>query len=383
MFKYVKKYIRLNPIALIAGCFFMIPGVLVGQVLGVTWSLFYTPIISLLAGVITGVLGYLLNINQQQKPRNFYRALTIALSVVLGVIWGGTTLGPLLFFVLPVFSTILSMMIGMSLGMVILGGITFVLTSLLPTASPRGLMVLSTAISGLTLLGCIGFSFGPVGWILCINAGMFAGLGLGLLNSFVNKSPAAAKILSSIFSISSTLIGAMLGAIIGSVIPFVSAAYVGSFFGVSCLFVGVLTGHVLGKIFIGQLDLTNKKLVHKIYQAVFLMPTIFIGYLAGGVIGLGYLPVSQILLAQAVGMIIASASYMLALSLYYVVRDSIIYPNVMSPVAPACLPLHNFDFKNLHKSPIVMASKEQTLRHASLNNENKTFNQTRVISRLR
>lgn len=347
MLNQVKKYIKLNPIALIAGCFFIIPGVLVGQVLGVTLSLFYTPLISLLGGVLTGSLGYLFNINRSQTPQSFYRALTVALSVVLGVIWGGTTLGPLLFFVLPVFSTILSMTIGMSLGMAILGSITFALTKLFSSNNPRGLMILASGISGLTLLGCIGFSFGPVGWVLCVNAGMLAGIGLGVVNSLVNKSPDAAKVLSSIFSMSSTLIGAMLGAIIGSVIPFVSAAYIGSFFGISCLFAGVLTGHVLGKGFTGKLDLANKQLVHKVYQTVFLMPTIFMGYLAGGVVGLSYLPVSQILLAQAVGMIVASASYTLALSLYYVIRDSIVSPNTANPVASACMSNLSLDFASL------------------------------------
>jgi hypothetical protein len=311
-----------NPIALICGCFCIVPGMLIGQIAGLMISLAYAPFISILGGGISGILGYWLNTDTKITPRNFYKCVALAMATVIGALWGGMILSPVLFFNAAFLSTKIALMLAITFGITLVAGSTYLIMLFIRDQSSLSINIFATMLIGMTLFGCVGLIFGPHIWAILLNVGLIAGLIASVVQNLFNNNTEASKILASLFSMSGVLIGVMLGVLVSSYIPFVSSAVVSLFFGLSLMLGGILLGHTIGSDY-HEFNLNDATLRHKLYQATLLLPVIFLGYLSGGIIGFLYLPLSETLLSQAVGMIMSSGVYGFVLSTYYIVKNFI------------------------------------------------------------
>lgn len=315
-----------NPIALICGFFCIVPGMIIGQIVGLSASLLYAPFVSLFGGVLTGMIGYLLNTDINITPRNFYKYVAIAMASVIGALWGGMILAPLLFFKVAFLSTNIALIFGILFGINVVAGLTYITLLFLDNTDSAAINAFAMMLIGMTLFGCVGLMYGPQIWALLLNAGVIAGIIAGIvistINNLLHRDMEASKILASLFAMSGVLVGVMLGAILSAYIPFVSSAAVSIFFGFSLMVAGALLGYCIGNNY-PDFDLNNENLRHKLYQAAFLLPVIFFGYLSGGIIGFLYLPLSETLLSQAVGIVVSSSLYGLILTSYYTVKDFI------------------------------------------------------------
>lgn len=350
------KSFKLNRIALIGALIFVIPGVLLGQVVGVMFSVAYTPFISLGGGFLSGIISYIANHRLEINNQNFYRVLTTALAMAVGGLWGGLTIAPFALFFVSTVPTSAAITMGIIAGLLVflllprLVQVLFRLFSFIAsqlnkiihnkklhtfatacqrlnkylhtTNDPFGIMAYTFGLIGMTLCGCLGLIWGPLGWIASLHIGTILGISTGIINNLLNNKTDLSKVLSSLFGASGTLIGVMLGAIIATFIPVVSPAIISMFFGLALMLSGLLLGNAIGDQY-RTLDLNNPQLMHKIYIATLLVPIIFLGYLSGGVLGFIFLPMNQIILSQAVGMVVTSGLYGLMLSTYYVISGMV------------------------------------------------------------
>ena len=112
----------------------------------------------------------------------------------------------------------------MAIGILAVAGITWIIMQFIKNPRSIGINLFATSLIGMTLFGCVGLMFGPQIWMLSLNLGLIVGAIAGVLHGVFTKNTQAAKVLSSLLAMSTTLIGVMLGAVIGAFVPFVSPA---------------------------------------------------------------------------------------------------------------------------------------------------------------
>ncbi len=324
----------LDPAGVICACFMAIPGVLLGQIIGVTGFLSYAWICSPLMGMVFAGFGYYVTKSSKGADKaanleSFFRALAVSLATALGGLWGGATAGPLFIFLglfIPANQILLSCIV---LAAAIFALCTLVTLKLKRPKGPEGFVTLANGFMFMVLGASIGMRFSPIGWIIGLNIGLVFGLITGSIcnnSNFLYGGSSTKKVLTNIYAISGLLTGIMFGAIMNAILFASSLAWASSILGVGFMLIGGCVGHrVATKLDVKkgntEVDLDNKELRHKLYKSSLLIPTLFLGYLTGGLIGYLAFPGAEILLCQAFGTVASSILYLTVTSLYTPVID--------------------------------------------------------------
>ncbi|MBP9723102.1 MAG: hypothetical protein KBD64_08145, partial [Gammaproteobacteria bacterium] len=331
--KKLKNKLKLSPTGVVCASLTMIIGVLLGQAIGVFASLNYVLLFTIFGGAIFAVIGYFVNRNWTNNVETFFRSVAVVLGIALGGLWGGAAIGPFLFLLASFIPINLMLLCCIAFGSAFAGLIVFTVLKLTGSKSPKAFMTLAGGFMFMIIGACLGIPFGPLGWFVGVNLGLVAGLILGgVLNN--NKSlyhnSTTGKVLANLFAISGLLTGVMIGTLVNTLLFSSSLIWCSATFGIIfMLFTGAVGLKIGQKIERASKDkvfsLENPKLRHKLYQIALLIPTIFMGYLTGGLAGFYWFPYSEIILGQAFGTVIASSLYVLTVNAYYKINKFISY----------------------------------------------------------
>jgi hypothetical protein len=320
---------RFNPTALIYAIFLIVPGLILGQIVGISISLNYALYFTLGSGVLFGFLGYKTSMNIDHNLSKFYRLLAVALWTALGCLWSGAFCGPFLFLFAAVLPINLLLLLCVAAGGLFFGLVAFGILKLLEhktgSNGPNAVTLVSTMFTNMILFASLGMSLlGPGGWLGGLIIGLVAGLAAGLLNIKFNTNPITSKVLSNLFAISGLLVGIMTGSLVNVYIFAHGFALCSGLFGLLFMVAAWNLGNKIGKqpeikMHNGeeQFNLENPKLRHKLYQASLLVATIFLGYLSFGVLGYFLFPTVEIFVSQAIGTVVSSFVYLIGLTSYY------------------------------------------------------------------
>ncbi len=338
--------IKLNPTGVTSASFTMILGIMVGQVIGVTIAMPFTLLFTILGGVVFGAVSYMAYKHPSSDTASFFRRFAVAFASILGGFLGGATVGPFLLIFATLIPPNILLVLTILVSSLVLGFAAYALDKVINALvkfckpkfqhSPWSFILLSTTFICMILGGSLGISLGLFGWGAGLLGGAVVGMVLGLVNHFCNPNPTVAKVLSNLFAVSGVLGGVMLGVVINALLP-VPILYLGCLLGAGCMLVAAFIGNRMGNNIVKHafegheynkeeqqkyFDLDNPKLRHKLYQGVLLIPTLFIGYLTGGLIGFHIASFgTNILLFQAYGTAVAGAVFTCTLTAYYGVKN--------------------------------------------------------------
>ena len=354
-----RREIKFNPLALISGCFWMVPGLLIGQLYGTFFPLGYAMGSTICFGLLSGLLGYFFNLRSPQTALNLYHRLTVSIALILGAVCGGANIGTVLFLFKILLPTKLALGLGIVAGSVLASTIMHILIKYWKINTPNSIIVIASSFIGMVLMSCFGTFYGPAGWGLGLDIGVILGFVVGQFAIKVkNNSNALAKILSSLYAISGMLIGIMFGTIFNAYfVTVIPQALIYTAFGF--LFMGSAgwIGHSIGNSikFNPECALKNAISRHRIYQATLLIPFIFTGYLAGGILGLYYCSLPQIVLCQAYGTVISGTLYAVTNFSYFFIQriKNKLFTTYHDPDHHECFPDHSSDSPAVVLSPCV------------------------------
>lgn len=368
-----RKEIKFNPLALISGCFWMVPGLFIGQLYGTSFPLVYALCSTVCFGLLSGLLGYIVNAKTPQTALDLYHRLAVCIAIVLGAVCGGANIGTILFLFKILLPTKLALALGIVLGAVLASSVIQVLISYQKINTPNSIIITATSFIGMVLMSCFGTFYGPAGWGIGLDIGVILGFVVGRFGIKIkNNSNDLAKILSSLYAVSGMMIGIMFGTIFNAYfVTIIPQALVYTAFGF--LFMGSAgwIGHNIGNNikFNPDCALYNAVSRHRIYQATLLIPFIFTGYLAGGVLGLYYCSLPQIVLCQAYGTVIAGTVYAVTNFSYFffqVIKNKL-FPTYQDPEDNhECYPTHSHGVPGVVLTPCVSASLTHSFPSGSL-----------------
>lgn len=320
-----RREIKFNPLALISGCFWMVPGLLIGQLYGTSFPLAYALGSTVCFGLLSGLLGYIFNARSPQTALNLYHRLAVSIALILGAVCGGANIGTILFLFKILLPTKLALALGVVLGSILASTIIQILIKYQKINTPNSIIVIANSFIGMILMSCFGTFYGPAGWGLGLDIGVILGFTAGRFAIKIkNNSNDLAKILSSLYAISGMLIGIMFGTIFNAYfITVIPQALIYTGFGFLFMGSAAWIGSSIGNNikFNPECALYNAVSRHRIYQATLLIPFIFTGYLAGGVLGLYYCSLPQIVLCQAYGTVIAGTLYAATHLSYFLIQE--------------------------------------------------------------
>lgn len=316
-----KIFSKINPLAGVCSGLLFIPGSIAGLLAGIIFSINTGILLSVISGGLVMSVSYFLYTRIQLTEEKFFKHVSLVLSSVFGFLWGGMSIGPILFmYGLSVLTTGSALLIGGVSGMLIFLLFNRLAKLIFKIKEVNSVNIQTFGLMGMTIAGCIGLFWGPMGWIVCSSLGTVAGVLVGAVSNFISKFNNTAKILSGLFGVSGTLIGVMLGAIVSTLIPMVSPIMISLFFGIAFMLIGSVAGITCGN-FYPKFDLQDSSLQHRLYQAVSLLVIVFSGYLGGGLLGIIFLPVNSIIISQALGMLVLSGFYGMITAGYYLIKN--------------------------------------------------------------
>lgn len=333
----IQYYNSINPVALIAGSFWSIPGILIGSNL----LYFHTShITAIFMGLLYLSVSYRLinfainksaNTNILNTLSTLSSYLNIAISGALGAILAIQYSLPiciLLGWGLPTNFIKICLVVSISITFAIVAH--FIGNKLFDNI--MNLAMSSYTFTSIILCSSFGKSFGPAGWLVgLITGSLFIGSSSAILLHNIAKRYEHinnfTKILTPIYSIISVYIGNAVGAIaawhIKPVISgFDTALYSACFGGVAMLIGSYIGFKVSNKPEFNKADLNNNYVRHTLYKAAFCLPFLFWAEMTGAILGLTYFKSQDVILNKAYSLLIGMGSYTLAMKFPKVVEQA-------------------------------------------------------------